>query len=106
METKIDYLIQEVKGLKLQLQKLIVQQTYSDNECLSTYFQNKTDFDFVDKTCKECLNDYLDFKNTLSPYIPDVSQNMFNKVVKRVFPTLRISTTSKNKTCIQIFRRK
>ena len=106
METKIDYLIDEVRSLKQQIQKLIVQQNYTDDACLSTYFQNKTDFDFADKPCRECLNAYLEFKNTLSPFIPDITQYMFNRLVKKVFPTLKVSTASKNRKCVQIFKRR
>jgi uncharacterized protein (DUF885 family) len=104
METKIDYLIEEVKNLKIQIQKLIVQQTCDGDQALITYFQNKSELDFIDKECKESLNDYIKFKDNLSPYLPNVSQNMFNKIVKKMFPTISVGTTTRRGRCVQYFK--
>ena len=106
MEEKIDKIFEEIKSLKVQIQKLVIQNTVGEDQAFVTYLQNKNEIDFVDRECREALNDYIVFKDNLNPFLPNVSQLTFNRTIKKVFPNLMVSATTRRGKCVQYFKRK
>lgn len=106
MEKKIDMLIDCVNSLAAQIQKLVVQETVGEDETLITYLKNKSYYDFVDRDTKECYRNYIIFKDNLNPNLPNISQNAFNRTIKKVFDELSVGTTTRHGRAMQYFKRK
>lgn len=106
MEEKITMLIDCVNSLSAQIQKLIVQETVGEDETLVMYLKNKNMYDFVDRDTKQCFKEYIIFKDNVNPTLPNITQNAFNRTIKKVFSELSVGTTTRHGKSMQYFKRK
>ena len=68
------------------------------------YFKRKNIHFFLDKTTKEVLKDYNDFKDSINPREDDMTLKQFNRIFKSVYPNIKIQRTTKNNKQIFVYR--
>ena len=71
---------------------------FEEDEAAMTYFKNKTVYDFSDTSTKIAYLSYIEFFNTVNDDVTaePMTQNKFNSMVRKLYPTLTISKTTKN----------
>lgn len=103
MEEKIDRLISVVEDLRVQVRKLVANESGCE-EPLKQYLEHKHSYNFKDVECKKALNDYLEFKNNINPLLPNITQNKFNKIIKSMYEDIYVIITTRNKIRTQVFK--
>lgn len=94
--------IKELKEDLMRLEKtfstVLKKIAFEEDEAAMTYFKNKTVYDFSDTSTKIAYLSYIEFFNTVNDDVTaePMTQNKFNSMVRKLYPTLTISKTTKN----------
>ena len=68
------------------------------------YFKNKDEYYFLDKTIKDILYDYNNFKDSINPKEDDLTLKQLNRIIKRIYPNIKIQRTTHKGKQIFAFR--
>lgn len=91
---QMEYMKKVDENISLVLKRI----AFEEDESSMIYFKNKTLYDFSDISTKKAYESYVDFFNTINDDVMQqpMSQNKFNSMVRKLFPSLIIAHTTKN----------
>lgn len=98
IKADIKELREDLKSLEKTFSAVLKKIAFEEDEAAMTYFKNKTIYDFSDTSTKIAYLSYIEFFNTVNEDISTepMTQNKFNSTVRKLYPTLTISKTTKN----------
>lgn len=115
LKNDVDFIIKNVAGIKsiIDTQKeqleyikkldntfsvVLKKIAFEEDEQAMVYFKNKNIYDFSDMSTKKAYESYIEFFNTINDDISltPMTQNKFNSMVRKLFPSLSIAHTTKN----------
>ena len=115
LRNDVDFIIKNVAGIKsiIDTQKeqleyikkldntfsvVLKKIAFEEDEQAMVYFKNKNIYDFSDMSTKKAYESYIDFFNTINDDVSltAMTQNKFNSMVRKLFPSLSIAHTTKN----------
>ena len=98
IKADIKELREDLKCLEKTFSTVLKKIAFEEDEAAMVYFKNKNIYDFSDMATKVAYLNYVEFFRTINedPLKSPLTQNGFNNMVRKLYPTLTISKTTKN----------